>query len=209
MRRSAFFVLAALLAAAPAAQAQVLRIGIDAVGLSYAETHAARRANGQGVGGLVSVRWRRFGLDLSGYTSTVDSVPGELSKFTMLEGRVRVSYRVVPMVAIEVGGERRKIDPAFATQDVSATTIGVLSEAPLTKLGSIWMRGAYLVNPKFSGGGTAGLAVELGFGVGVGTANGRFRVRAEYGFQRIDRTAAGLDVPIQVSVAKLGVDFGI
>jgi hypothetical protein len=201
--------LALLVGGAHAARAQVVRLGVEAIGLSYVETSSARRADGQGVGGTVSVRWRRFGLDLNGYTATVDSVPGELAKLTMLQGSARLSFRVAPMVAIEVGGERRSIDPALATQDMSAGSIGVLSEAPLTKLGSIWLRGDYLVNPKFSGGGSAGLAVELGLGLGVGTANGRVRVRAEYTFQRVDRTAAGLDVPMQLTVAKIGIDLGI
>jgi hypothetical protein len=50
--------------------------------------------------------------------------------------------------------------------------------------------------------------VEVSLGVGVGTSNGRFRVRADYEFQRIDREVNGVDLPIQLSRATIGVELG-
>ena len=107
-----------------------------------------------------------------------------------------------------MGAGRRLIRPRFAAQDVGVARAGILSEIPLSALGSVWGRGAYLLAPKFSGGGTAGLAVELGFGAGLGTRNGRFRFRVEYEFQRIDRSVNDVAVPIQTSLARIGADLG-
>ena len=53
-----------------------------------------------------------------------------------------------------------------------------------------------------------GLSAEVGLGIAVGTANGRFRVRADYEFQRIDRKVDNQDVPLQMSLAKLGLEVG-
>jgi hypothetical protein len=67
------------------------------------------------------------------------------------------------------------------------------------------------VDPEFAapaGGGESGLALEIGLGVAVGTANGRFRVKAESNFQRIDREVNGQDVPVQVTQARLGLELG-
>ena len=86
--------------------------------------------------------------------------------------------------------------------------IGVLSENQITRLADVWVRGAYLANPRFSGGGSADLAFEFQLGVGLGTANKRFRFHAEYEFQRIDREVGTNDVPIQLSLARAGISFG-
>jgi hypothetical protein len=193
--------------AAPAA-AQTVRIGLHGVGLTHTEIASERRAEGGGLGGLISLRWRRFGLDLSGHVARLDSVGGGPRLFDLYQGDARLSYRVATGLALEVGAGRRKIEPEFAAQDVGLARAGILSEIRLSSLGGVWGRGAYLLAPRFSGGGSAGLAVELGFGASLGTRNGRIRGRVEYEFQRIDRTANGIDVPIQTSLAKVGVDVG-
>jgi hypothetical protein len=190
------------------AQSQTVRLGIHAVGLTHTEIAPERRAEGAGLGGLISVRWRRLGLDLSGHVARLDSVDGGPKLFDLYQGDVRLSYRVATGLALEVGAGRRYIEPDFAAQDVGVTRAGILSEIRLSSLGSVWGRGAYLIAPRFSGGGTAGLAVELGFGAGLGTRNGRFRFRVEYEFQRIDRSVNDVAVPIQTSLARLGVDVG-
>jgi hypothetical protein len=63
------------------------------------------------------------------------------------------------------------------------------------RLADVWVRGAYL-------------AFEFQLGVGLGTANKRFRLHAEYEFQRIDREVGTNDVPIQLSLARAGISFG-
>ena len=70
------------------------------------------------------------------------------------------------------------------------------------------LRGAYLVDPRFSGGGSSDLAFEFQLGDGIGTANKRFRFHVEYEFQRIDRKVGSSDVPIQMSLARAGIAFG-
>jgi hypothetical protein len=195
-------------ALAPTARAQKVRVGIHGVSITHTEISKDRRVEGGGIGGLVSVRLGRFGLDLSGHVARLDSVGGGPKAFDELAGDVRVSYRVAQAFAFEVGAGRRIVDPTFAAEDVGLGRAGILSEIPLSSIGSVWGRGAYLLAPKFSGGGSAGLAVELGFGAGIGTRNGRFRFRAEYEFQRIDRTVNNTDVPIQVSTGKVGFDVG-
>ncbi len=52
------------------------------------------------------------------------------------------------------------------------------------------------------------MAFEFQLGVGLGTANKRFRFHAEYEFQTIDREVGANDVPIQLSLARVGVSFG-
>jgi hypothetical protein len=200
---------AAAWAAPPApAAAQTVRAGVHVVGLTHTEIAPERRAEGAGLGGLVSVRWRRFGLDLSGHAARMDSVDGGPRLFDLYQGDLRLSYRIANGLALEVGAGRRFIEPDYLAQDVGVTRAGILSEIRLSSVGSVWGRGAYLIAPKFSGGGTAGLAVELGFGAGLGTRNGRFRGRVEYEFQRIDRSVNDVPVPIQTSLAKVGVDVG-
>ena len=52
------------------------------------------------------------------------------------------------------------------------------------------------------------MTFEFQLGVGLGTANKRFRFHAEYEFQRINREVGVVDVPIQLSLARAGVSFG-
>jgi hypothetical protein len=207
LRRS--WLLAWLCAVAPAAHAQTVRVGLQAVGVTYSEIDEARRAEGGGAGATLSLRWRRFYLDATGFTVKLDpkGAAGGTS-FDLRQVDVRVSYAFVPGIAIELGGGRRTVDPEFATQDVGVVRLGVLSQVPLNRLSAVWARGAYLVDSRFNGGGSADLAVELGLGVGVGTPNGRFRARADFEFQRIDRTVAGAGVPLQMAAGRLGVEVG-
>ena len=190
------------------ATAQTVRFGVHGVGISHAEINENRRVDGTGVGGQITVRVGRFGLELSGYTAQMTDAPEGVEEFDLLQGDVRVSFRIARSLAIEVGGGRRKVDPEFAAQDIGWGRLGILSEVQLSRIGSLWGRGAYLLNAEFNGGGDAGLAVELGLGAGLGTANGRFRVRVEYEFQRLDREIGTVKVPIQMTVAKFGVDLG-
>lgn len=208
MRRAGVAGGALLLAVTSVAGAQTVRIGIHGVGISHVEVRQERRAEGGGIGGYLSVRVGRFGLDLSGHAASIELVDVPAEPFDVLQGDARLSFAVARSLAIEVGAGRRKIDPEFTAQDVSVMRAGLLSEVRLSSIGSVWGRGAYLVSSRFNGGGEAGLALELGLGAALGTANGRFRVRVEYEFQRIDREVETVKVPIQVTIAKLGLDLG-
>jgi hypothetical protein len=207
MRRALTVALALGLLAAGRAEAQTIRLGLSGLGMSYAETNASRSWDGGGGAGSLVLRIGRFGLDAYGFTAKLKADSANVSDFDMLQGDVRASFFIVPVIAIELGFGRRGTDPNFATQDFGLWRFGILSEMSLTRLGLIWIRGAYLA-PKFEGGGDVGLSAEVGLGIAVGTANGRFRVRADYEFQRIDREVGGQDVPIQTSLGKLGLEVG-
>ncbi len=207
MRRALTVALALGLLGAGRAEAQKIRLGLSGLGMSYAETSEGRSWDGGGGAGSLVLRIGRFGLDAYGFTAKLKADSSNVSDFDMLQGDVRASFFIVPVIAVEIGFGRRATDPDFAAQDLGLWRFGILSEMPLTRLGLIWIRGAYLA-PKFEGGGDVGLSAEVGLGIAVGTANGRFRVRADYEFQRIDREVDGQDVPIQTSLVKLGVEVG-
>jgi hypothetical protein len=61
----------------------------------------------------------------------------------------------------------------------------------------------------FSGGGSAPFGIELGLSAAYGPGSGRLRVTGDFEFQRIDRrtdqNGSRLSVPIQTSVARMGV----
>jgi hypothetical protein len=74
---------------------------------------------------------------------------------------------------------------------------------------AVVVRSSYVAGSDFSGGGSAPSGIELGLSAGYGPGSGRFRVTGDYEFQRIDRrtdqNATRLSVPIQSSVARLGL----
>lgn len=207
MRRALTVALGLGVLCAGSAQAQKIRLGLSGLGMSYAETNQSRSWDGGGGAGSLVLRVGRFGLDAYGFTAKLKADSSNVSDFDMLQGDVRASFFIVPMIAVELGFGRRAADPDFATQDLGLWRFGILSEMRLTRLGIIWIRGAYLA-PRFEGGGDVGLSAEVGLGIAVGTSNGRFRLRADYEFQRIDREVDAQDVPIQLSLAKLGLEVG-
>jgi len=208
MRRALTLAALLVVVGAGAGEAQVVRFGIGALGMTYSESGAGLRWEGEGLNGTLWVRYKRLGLDATGYMAKLKPDSSDVSEMDMLEGDLRVSFSIVPAVAIEAGIGHRAFDPEFSAQDVGFWRLGVLSEMPLARIASIWARGAYLIAPKFDGGGEANLSVEVSLGVGVGTSNGRFRVRADYQFQRIDREVNGVELPIQLSRATIGVELG-
>ena len=210
MKRACLLVAALLLVTASHSAAQrLVRIGIHSLGMTYTEVTEAAKSEGVGAGATLQFRWRRFGLE--GLVAKARMKPvnnDELQEYDFTQFDVRFNYWIASIVALEIGGEWFSIDPEFAAQEMGAGRIGIVSQYPLAKISEIWARGAYLVNPRFSGGGEAGLAVEVGLGVAVGSSNGRFRVLAESNFQRIDRKVNGVEVPLQVTQARLGVVVG-
>ena len=178
--------------------------------ISHSEVSSALQFGGIGFGGTAGVSWKRWDLDVEGLFGSLDpddeSTATESYDLKMID--VRVSYRVVPAIAVQVGAAGRSVSPEFAAPDVGYFRIGLMSDNALARIARVWVRGGYLVAPQFNGGGSAGFAFDIGLGTWVGTANGRYGLRAEYDFQRIDRTVNDTDVPIQMMVAKLGVQVG-
>jgi len=187
---------------------QVVSWRIDAVGATYQEIADHHDALGAGVGGGMGLRIKRFRVDVRAYTVSMnpDSATFASYRFTQLD--IRAGYQITPLLALELGGGRRYVTPEFSAQEVGYTRVGILSENALNKLATVWVRGAVLPEPRFSGGGSAELAFEFSLGIGVGTANRRFRFHAEYEFQRMDRSIGESSVPLQVSLARTGFAFG-
>lgn len=200
--------IAALITAAPlgAQWRPEIHAGLNGVYVNNTELDAAHRAAGFGFGGLLAAQRGRFGLELSGYTASLDPKDAQagVTGYTVKQGDFRASMLVVPNVAIQVGAGRRSVDPSLAAQDVGFVRVGLASENKLTNIADLRVRGAYLVAPQFSGGGSAGLAFEIGLGVGVGPQSGRVRFQTDYDFQRIDREVGGAPAPIQSLVARAG-----
>lgn len=193
---------------ATAAEAQKVRFRADAIALTYQEINGGRNAIGTGGGGGIELHFGKFRIDARAHAVMIDPDSAGLATYDLAQIDVRGSYDLTEYLALEVGAGRRYVEPAFAAQGVGYTRVGVYSENALNRLASVWMRGAFLPSPRFSGGGTADLAFEFALGAGVGTANGRFRFHAEYEFQRIDRRANDIGVPIQQSLSRAGIAIG-
>jgi hypothetical protein len=179
--------------------------------VSHSEVSSDLQFSGLGVGGTVVVARGRLDLGVEGFVASLDP-SGEATateSYDMKMVDVRLTYRVVPAIAIQVGAAGRQVSPEFAAPDVGYFRIGLLSENQLARFATVWVRGGYLMAPQFNGGGSAGFAFDIGLGTWIGTGNGRFGLRAEYDFQRIDRTVNGTDVPIQMMVAKVGFQLGL
>ncbi len=198
-----------LLVTAPcAALAQTVSFGVHAVAVTHTEITEELESDGIGVGGKVSLRVGRFAIEAEGFTVSVEPEAAGGSSFDIVQGDVRARVLLVQPILLEVSAGGRSIDPEFAAQEVGFVGVGLRAESPLTALASAWVRGAYLASTDFSGGGEAGTAFEFGFGTAVGTANRRFQVTAESRFQRIDRKVSGVEVPIQLTVARFGIEVG-
>lgn len=200
---------AALLSATTAfplqGQAIQFRVGAQGVFAKHQEFQEGRDADGFGGGGWLGVQVGRVGLDVRGYYASLESDSAGVAPFDVLQGDARLSVLIARPIAVEVGAGGRKIDPEFAAPDVGFFRFGLLARSALTQMADISVRGAYLV-PKFNGGGEAGFAFEIGVHASVGTRNGRVRVGGGYEFQRIDREVDALEVPIQLTVARFGVE---
>lgn len=213
MKRALALMAIGTVVGATAAYGQTFRIGAQGVLMTHDEVQSGKRADGAGFGGVATLRVG--GLRVEGTAFRASLSPWQdtdTTDFTATQFDVRASYELANAIALEVGAGRRTISPENAAQDVGVVRVGVLSENRVARIATIWLRGAYLPVHRFSGGGEAGLSVELGFGAAVGTANGRVRARADYEFQRIDRHVFPADVeykvPIQTQVARLGLEVG-
>lgn len=198
-----------VLSVAPATLcAQKLRLRLEAIGITYQEVREGRDGFGGGGGVGAELRLGRFHVVASAYNAHVEPDDTTATEFDVRQVDLRIGYALTPFFSLEAGGGRRYIEPDLAAQEVGLFRAGVFSENQLNRLASVWVRGAYLLGPQFSGGGSADLAFEFGLGVGIGTANGRIRFHAEYEFQRIDRRVGNDEVPLQVSLARTGIAVG-
>lgn len=209
MSRTALALVALLGLAAPAA-AQLpvhVRFRVQGVAASHQESGVTRSADGFGVGGAVRLAVSRVTLEASGYRASLDPNWRDSIPFDVTQGDLRLGVVLYAPFALEIGAGRRDVDPDLSAPGVGWYRFGAAARTPLTRLAEITLRGAYLV-PRFDGGGEAGFSIEVGLAAAVGTPNGRVRLRGEYDFQRLDRSVGDVALPIQLTVARVGVDVG-
>ena len=199
------------LAAAPLS-AQQVTLGAGFASSDYREQADFLHFRGAGPAALLTVERGRLALRADAWHLSMDPT-GEaaagLESFTVDEINVRLGVRAVSVLAVEAGYLHRSVAPSRAAQSYSAATLGLRAAYPLAPGAEVAVRTSYVAGTDFSGGGSAPFGIELGLSAGYGPGSGRFRVTGDYGFQRIDRhtdqNGTRLSVPIQSSVARLGL----
>jgi hypothetical protein len=199
------------LAAAPLS-AQQVTLGAGYASSDYREQADFLHFRGTGPAALLTVEHGRFALRADAWHLRMDPT-GEaaagLESFTVDEINVRLGVRVVSVLALEAGYLRRSAAPSRAAQSYSAATVGLRAAYPLAPGAEVAVRTSYVAGTDFTGGGSAPFGIELGLSAAYGPGSGRFRVTGDYQFQRIDRrtdqNGTRLSVPIQSSVARLGL----
>ena len=204
-------VLTSLLAATGvSARAQTVLLGVHGALGDYREVSSNRRFKGSGVGGSLALRLGRFSAEGALTRDSYDPRDGNagLTSFKSTQIDARLGVDVASGLTAEVGLLRRTVDPELSAQEMGAARIGVRYSKLIGPGATIGVRGNYLAGAKFTGQGSAGLAFELGLLVSVGPQNGRYRLTADYGFQRIDRKVGTAKTPIEQSLVRLGVAVG-
>ena len=209
--RRALYAAAAVLLAAPLS-AQQVTLGVDATLMDYREQGPALRFSGGGASAHAGVGvWRVVAearvmrVHVEGASSDADRTDA----FDITQGDFRLRMQVTPRISAEVGGLSRTMAPEHAAQSMRAWRAGGVFLQPLAPGADLAVRAAYLGATHFGGGGTAPFGMDVGLAVSYGPGAGRYRLTAEYEFQRVDRrtTIAGrqIDVPIQSAIARIGV----
>jgi hypothetical protein len=199
-----------ILGVTPAA-AQHLMIGAGYALTDYREQADFLRFRGSGPTAFVSAERGRMALRIEAAHLNLDPT-GEgtvLESFSADQISVRAGVRAVSLVVVEAGYLRRSTAPGRAAQSYSAATLGLRASYPLAPGADVGLRSAYVAGTDFSGGGSAPFGIELGLSASYGPGTGRLRLTGDFDFQRIDRrtdqNGSHLSVPIQSSVARVGV----
>jgi hypothetical protein len=199
------------LAAAPLS-AQQVTLGAGFASSDYREQADFLHFRGAGPAALLTVERGRLALRADAWHLSLDptgEAAASLESFTVDEINVRVGVRAVSVLAVEAGYLHRSVAPSRAAQSYSAVTLGLRAVYPLAPGAEVAVRTSYVAGTDFTGGGSAPFGIELGLSAAYGPGSGRFRVTGDYGFQRIDRhtdqNGTRLSVPIQSSVARLGL----
>jgi hypothetical protein len=187
------------------AEAQSVEVTAYGLAATNAEIERTRQAKGLGLGTEVGLGFGRYRVDLRAATASLDADFAIQPNYAMHEVSLLATYHWRPSLSFQAGWGRRFTSPDFIAQEVGVVRIGLLTETVLSRLGSIWGRVAYLPVTRFSGGGGSDLALELGLGVRLGPADGRFNGVAEYAYQRIDRDVNGRSAPIRFSEMRAGL----
>lgn len=209
-------VLALLLLGAPAMPlaAQRFVLGLAGVGGDYRESTNDLRYDVSGIGATALLMLGRFAAEatVTGLTYKPDQTGTAADEFeaTQFDGYVR--YRVLQWASLELGVTNRDVQDEFRAQSAAAFRLGVHSAAALGPNGGVAGRVSYLAGAKFSGGGSATFAMDVGLSAFYAFARGRLRVTGESQLQHFNRTvdvgAGKQDVPIQQVLGRLGLAVG-
>ncbi len=215
MKRAAPLAVVLLALAAGGAAAQTFGIGAQGAFGDYREITSDLHYRGAGYGGTASFGFHKLSGDVAVARVSFDPVNGSSAgqSFTATQLDARVRWYVANYVSLEVGMVKRTVDPDFAAQSMGAVRVGARGHYAIGPGADLSLRGNYLAGAKFSGGGSAPLAMELGLGVSVGAQSGRIRLTGDYAFQRVDRRtnpggSGEIKVPIQQALARLGIEVG-
>lgn len=210
--RIALWALALLAIAGTPLRAQQVTLGAGYALVDYREQADFLRFTGGGPTATVAVERGRLALRVDAWHIALDpeeNAAPPLEPFTLDQLNIRLGLRAVSVVGFEAGYMKRWVDPSRAAQSFSAATFGVRAAYPLAPGAEVAVRTAYLAGTDFTGGGSAPFGIELGLSAAYGPGSGRFRVTGDYEFQRIDRrtdqNGSRLSVPIQSSLARVGL----
>jgi hypothetical protein len=213
MRRVTLVAALTLGASGLAAQKAQLNAGGQFAFGDYKETSAALHYQGGGAGFWVGFSKGKLSADGSflamSFKPADDGSALVEFKTTQIDGKLR--YYLASGVSAEIGFTRRIADPEFEAQSSAAARVGLRASYLLGPGANLSLRGNFLPGAKFSGGGKAGFGLEVGLGLSVGAINGRWRVTADYEFQRFNRvtnTGTEVRVPLQQALARLGAAVG-
>jgi hypothetical protein len=199
------WLLAALLTPSPAS-AQAVHLAAFGAAATNTEVEDTRQARGLGFGLGARAELSRFRAEARYLHAALRADFSIQPDYNVDEIDLAVTWFWRSYLAAQIGAARRFISPDLVAQDVGLIRIGVLSETRLARIAGVWVRGAYLPLSRFSGGGSAGLGLEVGLGVEVGDPAARLQGFASFEYQRIDREATA-KAPLQFSVGQLGVKF--
>jgi len=204
--RSPILLLGLAALAAPLS-AQAVRVGVAGAAVRVREVTQDQTAHG--IGPALSATY-----DRGRFTGTLQLVRARLTPddsahgtYTLTQADLRVAWHVQPALDVEVGLSRRFVSPEFATEDVGALSFGVHSSANLSSAVGVWARLAWVPVAKYNAGGSTGEAYETGLGVWVAPRGPRLRATADFSLQRLDRRAHDAALPIQATIARIGVEY--
>ena len=211
MNRPVVVSLALVVNVAASLAAQRVSLSVQSAFGDYREVDSNLVYRGTGIAGGATVSWHKLGADVEVTRLTYDPHGGRAdSSFKSTQVDVHLRWYLANQMSLETGYTKRTTDPEFSAQSMGAIRIGARGLYNIGPGASLALRGNYLAGSKFSGGGSAGFGIELGLGISAGRSDGRFRVTGDYAFQRVNRkTTGGGDVPIQQSLARLGVSVGM
>jgi len=195
------------------AAAQEWEAAVYGVAATNGEVERVRQARGLGLGAQVSARFGRWSVQARGYTASLRADFSVQPDYALDGVDLLGAYSWRPYLAIQAGAGRRFVRPDFVAQEIGVLRVGVLSQTRVARLAQMWARGAVLPLARFSGGGSSGLGLELGFGTRIGNPLSRWVFMVEYEYQRLDRTVDARDpvgrieAPIQTSVARVGAGY--